>query len=38
MQSEDVRVQIIFWENLNDVMMENCVSNVNFKGFRADNA
>ena len=28
--------QTFFWKNLNSVMIENGVSNVNFKGFMAD--
>ena len=38
MQSEDAWAQIIFWENFNDVMLENGVPNVIFKGFMADSA
>ena len=38
MQFEDDVTQTLFWENLNYVMVENGVSNLNFKGFMADNA
>ena len=38
MQSEDGTTQILFWENLNVVMVENGVSKVMFKGFMADSA
>ena len=37
MQCEDGPTQTLFWENLNFVMAENGVSNVNFKGFMANN-
>ena len=37
-QSEDGAIQIFFWKTLKFVMAKNCVPNVNFKGFMADNA
>jgi hypothetical protein len=36
MQYKDIVAQILFWQNLNAVMLENEVSNVNFKGFMVD--
>ena len=38
MQSEDNATQIFFWKKLNFVIAENCVPNVNFKGFMTDSA
>ena len=38
MQSKDGIAQTLFWENLNSVILENEVSNVNFKDFMADSA
>jgi len=38
MQSKDVHVQTLLWENLNAIMLENDVPKVNFKGFMLDNA
>ena len=37
MQSKDGSIHTIFWENLNSIMAENGASNMNFKGFMADN-
>ena len=36
MQSEDVAAQIVFWRNLNAVVMRHGVEEPNFKGFMAD--
>ena len=38
MQSEDVAAQIVFWRNLNAVVMRHGVKEPNFKGFMADSA
>ena len=38
MWSEDGVPQTLFWENLNNVMVENDVLVINFKGFMANNA
>ena len=38
MQSEDVAAQIVFWRNLNAVVMRHGVEEPNFKGFMADSA
>jgi hypothetical protein len=38
MQCKDAIVQFLLWQNLNNVMLENGISNVNFKKFMADNA
>jgi hypothetical protein len=36
MQFEDMKVQCIMWWKLNKVMVRNCVSNPNFRGFMVD--
>ena len=38
MRSVDAHAQIVFWENLNVVILENNVPKVNFKGFMTNNA
>ena len=38
MQSEDAHAQTLFWAILYDVMLENNVLKVNFKGFMADSS
>ena len=38
MQSKDGAAQVLFWENMNSVMVENGVPNINFKGFMVDSA
>jgi hypothetical protein len=37
MQFENTKVQCVMWQNLNNVMANNGVSNPNFKGFMVDN-
>ena len=38
MQSEDCTAQIIFWRNLNSVVLRNGLDSIQFKGFMADSA
>lgn len=37
-QLDDAQAHPVLWENLNVVMLGNAISNVNFKGFMANNA